>query len=223
MLASSVAGLTVNSPGKIETDFEVLAELRKLGDGHNASDPAFAKLKANLLAQYGVERVEDLPVNYRGVVATSAEADLTKVLNRFAEQRMRIELAQANVARHFGWLSPVLAMREFSMLIAGTDLTTHHRFLREAETLRFDFVQALNQVHVEHLAYSDDINRSNDEASSRRARVSADNWQVLQNFAFQPNPPIQRLSISSEPLFKLIVWLGLIAFLCKLAARRLTI
>ena len=61
------------------------AELREVGDGHNAGAPQFMQLRANLLVQYDVERVEDLPVNFRGVVSEVAEADVTEVMNRFAE------------------------------------------------------------------------------------------------------------------------------------------
>ncbi|MEP1551060.1 ABC transporter permease, partial [Paraglaciecola sp.] len=53
-VASTTAATSVPSAGKLETDFAVIAELRKLGDGHNAADPAFDKLKASLLEKYNV-------------------------------------------------------------------------------------------------------------------------------------------------------------------------
>ena len=62
-IASSTASASIVSPGKLETDFAVIAELRKLGDGHNANDPAFSQLKASLLRQYSVQTVEELPIN----------------------------------------------------------------------------------------------------------------------------------------------------------------
>ena len=121
-------------------------DLRKLGDGHNASDPAFTKLRADILAKYGVDKVEDLPVNYRGVVASANEEKLTETLNEYAEKRFAREAAQASHLSAYSWLSPYLAISGASRHFAGTDLATHHRFLREAEELRYEFVQGLNKT-----------------------------------------------------------------------------
>ena len=146
--ASSTAGASVQVAGKVHDDLQIARTLRDMGDGHNPSDPAFAKLRAQLLAQYGVESIEALPVNFRGVVAGVAEKDLTEVLNRFATERARLELAQAEVASAFSALSPYLALKSFSTTLASTDLRHHHQFLRDAEDLRFSFIQGLNQVHA---------------------------------------------------------------------------
>ena len=62
-----------------------------MATGNNANDPTFAKLRAQLLAQYDVDDVDELPINFRGVVAEVAETDLTAVLNRYADERMRQE------------------------------------------------------------------------------------------------------------------------------------
>ncbi|MFK7978185.1 MAG: ABC transporter permease subunit, partial [Halioglobus sp.] len=56
------ASAMLPTEGKILTDMRMNDDLRKLGDGHNAADPAFAKLRANLLAQYNVDSVEELPM-----------------------------------------------------------------------------------------------------------------------------------------------------------------
>ena len=82
-IGSSTAASLVPSPGKLEADFAVLEEMRKLGDGHNAADPAFEKLKTNLLAKYQVDSIDKLPVNFRGVVAEYSEQKQANVLNKF--------------------------------------------------------------------------------------------------------------------------------------------
>ena len=206
--------------GKTEGDLALLSELRKLGDGHNAADPAFAKLKQDLLDQYNVDSVEALPVNFRGIVASKAEADLTETMNRFAEARMRQEAAQNSLLARHGWLSPLLALAEASRALAGTDLANHHRFLREAEALRFDFVQRLNGVHAEGLSYRDDVRRSSDPEAEARTRVSGENWQVLQAFRFEPQAPAARLEAAGESLLILLVWcLGLMLALKRFAGR----
>lgn len=211
-MAVATASAAVPAPGKLETDFRMNADLRELGDGHNAADPAFAQLRANLLAQYDVETVEELPVNFRGIVAQSSEAELTDVMNDYADQRMGVERAQSEHVNLYGWVSPMLAISSASRFLAGTDLTTHHRFLREAETVRFDFVKGLNDAHIEKLSYIDDMNRNIDRASTNRARISSDNWAVLNEFEFTPSAANVRAASATSPLTMLAVWLiGLLA------------
>lgn len=218
-IGSSSAAALAPSPGKLEADFAVLEELRKLGDGHNAADPAFEQLKKNLLTKYNVDKIEDLPINFRGVVSEYSEKKLTDILNVFAERRMQEELAQAQIARQFGWLTPTTAIRSFSMTIAGTSLETHHRFLREAEQLRFDFVQSLNKVHKNVLSYQADMNRHADDKS---ARVDASNWQILSSFSFEPDTAAVRLSNSVSYAAQLLFWIAAIVFMLRIAVRRLS-
>jgi len=114
-----------------------------------------------------------------------------------------------------------VAISAASRALAGTDLNTHHRFLREAEDLRFDFVQGLNKAHIEKLSYADDIARNKDEESSKRARVSSENWQILQDFNFQPDTAVARFGQASASLVSLLIWLLAIVFIGLFASRRL--
>ena len=220
-IAVESAGVAIPTLGKLEADLRMQAELRDVGDGHNASAPAFRQLQANLLAQYEVERVDDLPVNFRGIVSEAAEADVTEVMNRYAEQRMAVETGQARFAASFGWLSPVVAVSAGSRALSGTDLATHHRFLREAEAVRFDFVQGLNRAHAEKLAYSVDIERSSDFEAEQRARIPAANWTVLDEFSFQPTATGERLARAGTPAAMLLAWILMLTAAGFLAARKM--
>ena len=219
--AVTSASAAIVVPGKIEVDYKMYADLRELGDGHNAADPAFAKLRRDLLAEYQVDSVEDLPINFRGMVAQTSESELTEVMNRYANERMQSEQAQSQRVSLYGWLSPVLAIATASKKLAGTDLETHHRFLKETEKLRFDFVQGLNVSHVQSLDYKDDINRNQSAEASRRARISSENWQVLDNFNFAPSSAEQRLAKSQASLLMLLAWLIVLFFAGIMVSRRL--
>lgn len=221
-IAVNIATQQAPLSGKIETDLTMLSDIRKLGDGHNANDPAFMQLRADLLKQYNVERVEDLPINYRGLVAMEGERKLTEVLNRYAATRMEGETQQAKRLSEYGWLTPALAIADASRRISGTDLEHYHRFLKEAEALRYAFIQGLNNAHVEHLSYQDDINRNKDAASWQRARVDSTNWQVLDTFVFEPASASTRLTHASQPITILIVWFIVILTGLFWSARRLT-
>ena len=220
-LAVASASAAAPSPGKLETDFQLSADLRELGDGHNAADPAFTALRANLLAQYDVDSVDELPVNFRGVVAEASEAELTEVMNEYAERRMALEVRQSRHANGFGWLSPVLAVAAASRHLAGVDLETHHRFLREAEAVRYDFVQGLNRSHAEKLSYALDMNRNLNDEAGRRARISSENWAVLDEFRFEPAAPNERFGAAALPLSMLGAWLLTLAGAGAFAGGRL--
>jgi ABC-2 type transport system permease protein len=219
-IASTSASVSVPAAGKLETDFAVIAELRKLGDGHNANDPAFNQLRQSLLAQYNVATIEELPINFRGVVASASEAELSVVLNRFAEERMQKELEQTQIARLFGWLSPQIAIRSLSMISAGTSIETHHRFMRETEILRLDFVQSLNKAQIEQLSYTDDFNRNNGDEASAKARVGSENWQMIQGFEFATDAASLRFSRSVNALIQLALWVAFLLGLLRIAALR---
>ena len=209
-VAVSSAANAAPMAGKLEDDLAMLTELRKLGDGHNANDPAFAQLRADLLAKHGVQRVEDLPVNLRGVVAQASEQKLTDTLNRYAQARMAAETRQALALSVHGWLTPLLAVADASRAVSGTDLAHYHRFLREAEDLRYAFVQRLNQIHAEKLTYADDIRRSSDAEAERRTRVDAANWQMLERFRFEPDTAGSRIAQAGPQWLMLGLWCALL-------------
>jgi ABC-2 type transport system permease protein len=218
--AINASSTIVDAPGKIESDLVMLAEQRKLGDGHNAADPAFQALEAQVLEQYGAQSIEDLPINWRGVVASYSEAELTKLLNEYADNRMAMESQQSHIFNLFGLASPAIAIGSMSRAFAGTDLATHHRFLRESETLRFDFVQSLNQTHIDDLDYKTDVSRSDNEAANQRARVNSDSWKVLDEFRFTPDTSQQRIARAGISLAALIFWLICALAFMLIAARR---
>ncbi len=211
----------VDAPGKIESDLVMLAQQRALGDGHNAADPAFDALQKQVLEQYEAASIEELPINWRGVVAGYSEARLTDVMNEYAENRMQQEAAQSRIVHAVRPASPTLAVGAASRTLAGTDLATHHRFLRESEALRFDFVQGLNDLHAKALTYADDAARSSDPEAEARTRVNADAWRLLDTFRFVPDPATQRVARAGLPLALMLIWLAALGGVIAVGARRL--
>jgi ABC-2 type transport system permease protein len=218
--AINVSSAAIDAPGKIESDLVMLAEQRKLGDGHDAADPAFKRLEAQVLEQYEAETIEELPINWRGVVASYSEAELTDLMNEYSNKRMGLETSQSRMFDIFGLVSPSIAISSLSRTLSGTDLATHHRFLRESEVLRFDFVQSLNQAHVDDLDYAVDINRSTNEETSRAARINADSWKVLDEFRFTADPASKRLGRAILSVGVLLLWLAVSLGAVFFAARR---
>lgn len=219
--AAELAGRIEPLPTRAETDLRLAAELRQMGDSHNANDPFFTAFRSRLLAEHGVERVEDLPFNYRGALSTEGEALTSRLFNSYFEQTAAIQRAQAAIITRISLLSPAMAIRRVSMAGSGSDLETHLAFLKQSEAYRFDMVQRLNGMHRDQLSFADDSARSRDAAAERRTRLAAEAWAEIPDFAFQASGQVERRGAMSLAFLALFGWFGLGLGLCVLAARRL--
>lgn len=220
-IASEYAGLSVPSPTLIETNLRIAETMRSGGDSHEIEDAAFADLRSLTLAEYNVEEIEDLPFNYRGLVALRGEEADTEVLNQFAEERMAQELQQKRIADGFSFLSPVVAIRSFSMALAGTALQDHHHFLRAAEDYRYNMVQTFNRLQMSEMTLAEDLARNNDDASGQRTRVDSSNWAEMPVFQLQPLDNVQRWQAAGYSGITMGLWLIVALFLLLVSARRL--
>lgn len=219
-LAADVAALSVPSVTQTEMDIRIQEEMRIVGDSHDINDPGFQSFQERVLAEYGVSRIEDLPVNYRGLVSLQGEAEGSAVMNRYADELHLTQQRQANIISGFSLLSPYLAVRNLSMQSAGTDLINHQRFLDAAEAHRFELIQQINSLHAHDVSYADDAARSVDYEAEQRTRVSAEFWQQLREFEFKPDNAGNRVASASPLLLVLMAWLAAGAALIRWAIRQ---
>ncbi|MCA3698160.1 MAG: DUF3526 domain-containing protein, partial [Brevundimonas sp.] len=219
--AAAFAARAEQTPIRVETDLLLAQEARQIGDSHNPDDPFFAAFRARTLAQYGVDRVEDLPVNYRGLVSAEGEALTSGLFTRYAERTAERQREQSRWMQFASVLSPALAVRQSSMAGAATDLENHVRFLEQAEAFRFDLIQRLNRLHADEVRAEDDAGRSRDAGAELRTRVTADNWAHMPDFRFRPATPQERVTAMAPGLAVLFGWLLAALGLVALSARRL--
>lgn len=219
--AAALAAWAEPLPTKVETDLRLAQDVRRIGDSHNPDDPFFADFRARTLKAYGVDRVEDLPVNYRGLVSAEGEALTARLFADYAGRTAGQQRAQSAWLERGAVLSPALAVRLAAMSGAATDLENHVRFLEQAEAYRFDLIQRLNRLHAENVTAEDDAARGRDPEAERRTRVSAQNWSAMPDFAFEPASHGQRVAGMMPGLVVLLGWLLAAAGLFIVAARRL--
>ena len=174
--APDVTNAAYRLPTRLETDVAIQRDLRTLGDSHNPDDPHFAQFKQQVLAQYGVQRVEDLPVNYKGLLALEGERLTASLFARYAARDSAIQQQQNLLVRVFALLSPTVALREVSMTVAQTDLRAHERFLSQAERYRYGLVQQLNQLQADAVSLADDT--AKDAGADQRKRIDAAHWHL---------------------------------------------
>jgi ABC-2 type transport system permease protein len=220
--AAGWAGVATPLPSRVDTELAIAADLRRMGDSHNPDDPHFAAFKARLLKQYGVTRPEDLPFNYRGVIAQEGERLTAQLFKKYAARAAAIQNAQSARLAALGLLSPALAVRRASMIGAATDLGTHLDFMAAAEAYRYQIVQRLNGLQASAVASADDAARSRDPIADQRTRISADFWKTIPDFRFSPPAPLARATAMAPALAQLLVWLAGAMGLLWLAGRRMT-
>ena len=192
---------------RLETDIAIQRDLRAMGDSHNPDDPFFNAFKARTLQQYGVDKVEDLPVNYRGLLALEGEKLTSKLFDEYATRQFKAQKAQSQQTDLVGLVSPAIALRRASMAIAGTDLEGHRRFLSQSEAYRFAIVQQLNELQANSITYTDDSNRNKDPEAARRVRIDPKNWQDVPDFNYRGASTPEKVKAALPGLAMLLTWL----------------
>lgn len=220
-LAADHASRAVALQSSAEASLALQAELRRVGDSHDANDPFFTAFRERVLRQYGVSRIEDLPVNFRGLVSEEGEALTSRLFAEYAARAAATLRAQVARLDRAQLASPALALRRVSLAAAGTDLENHLAFLEQAEAHRYDMVQRLNRSHAQRVSLADDVARNVDPASERRSRVSQRTWAEIPEFRFASAPAPQRAARAGQALAVLAAWLACAAALLVLASRRL--
>ena len=164
-------------PTRIETEVAIHERLKAMGDSHNPDDPYFNRFKQRVLAQYGVSRVEDLPVNYGGLLMQEGERMTSELFDEFMRAEYARQTAESAAVQRAALASPVIALRRLSTALAGTNLDSHARFLFEGEKYRYAFVQSLNRLHTTAIKYEND----------REQRVDRAHWDDTPRFGYAPD------------------------------------
>ncbi len=220
-VAPDMALAMIPTPTRLETDIAIHRDLRRIGDSHDPDDPHFKAFKAQVLDRYGVDKVEDLPVNYRGLLAMEGERLTSGLFDTYARAQFDGERDQSRIVAAFGLISPTIGLRSLSMALAGTDLEAHRRFLQQAEAYRYAIVQQLNRLQAEAVTYADDGRRNSDPAAGRRVRFAARHWHDNPHFAYRGPALRERLAAALPGAAILFVWTLLVGLALHVARRRL--
>lgn len=194
---ANLAQIAYPTQQRVEAEFHAETKLQSIGDSHNPDDPHFATFKQSILDQYHVSSVEELPVNYNGLLMQEGER-LTTAVYREQQALHDAQLAKQNKSiRHWLWLTPALALQYIQMAASGNDLPHHQAFIRQSEARRYQLIQYLNQIHTYKVDQHDDKN----------TRVSADLWKNA------PRPPVNLPPIAVSHASLTVAFLVLIGWL----------
>jgi ABC-2 type transport system permease protein len=189
---------------------ERIADERRRTFGHDERHPAFVAYRDELLKRYGVQRVEDLPVNFRGLALRRDDEMGYAIYDRLYGELQAALRTQDRLRQAPGALLPVLALQPLSMALAGTDAAHHHHFADAAEQHR-RVIQAL---------VSEDIIRNQRHGDTGYV-AEASLWSRVPPFDYRPPAAGWALQQALEALALLSGWAVLMAALLLLGARRL--
>ncbi len=170
-------------------------EIKEGVDGHNSADTRTADLKKKVLEQYKVSKVEDLPVNFDGIALQTSEEHGNEVFDKHYGALWNTYAAQDGVYRLTAWFAPYLAVRSFSMSLAGTDFENHRHFAVAAETYRREMVKKMN----------DDV-AFNSRSGDWEYKQGKSLWQSVPPFSYQKPDTLSLFKSQLTNLLTLAVW-----------------
>ncbi len=210
-LGASVAGAVHPVPTRAEFTGRVERALNDVGDSHNPDDPFFRALRDEYLARYQVGSVEELPVNWGGVVSREGEAVTSRVVEEHQQELARGHGRQDGVLSWTGLVSPFVAIRDLSMAAAGSGREAIEAFRAQAEAHRYDIIQRLNDLHITEIRYEND----------RAQRLPREYWTQFPVFEARPPPLGEALGHRPLSLMALALWIALPLLALRVAQVRL--
>lgn len=168
-------------------------------------------LRTRLLADHHVTRVEDLPVNFRGIDYVEREAHSNRVWDKHYGRLWQLFEAQVRTQLLAGFTAPLVAVRSLSMGLAGSDFYHHQHFAQAAEAYRRRLVDMMNR----DIAYS--------STSSQLGYTAGEAlWDRLPPFAYRVPGPGWAMERYAWSLAALAFWMvaGCLALVATVRAMR---
>ena len=188
---------------------DVRAALRQGVSGHDPADDREKALLEKTLAEYGVTRVEDLPVSFAGIALQAGEEHGNEVFDHFYTQLRAAEERQRTVLRLASLVSPWIPLRGLSSGIAGTDAEHHSHYVHAAENYRRELQRYLNGNVTQHGKGKDDY------------QADAQTWRQTPVFSYQ-TPALREIGAAYLPEALLLLgWIVLSVVALSVAVRGL--
>lgn len=119
-------------------------DLRNGVDGHNSQDKRAEELKQRVMRQYGVDKLETLPVSFAGISLQEGEEYGNLVFEKHYGNLWDTFGRQNALKQTSAIFAPMLAINSVSMGLAGTDFAQHRDFASAAESYRRMLVKMMN-------------------------------------------------------------------------------
>lgn len=165
-----------------------------------AKSPAHSAERAQLrreriMKEYGVSRLEDLPIDWRGIALQEDEEANYPIFDRHYAALFDSYRAQDTILQIAGVFAPLLAAQSLSHALTGTDFEHHRRFVFAAEGQRRVMQQVLNRDVTLH------------DREGRDYRAGAEVWASIPPFKYSPPALSEALAHYTPAVVVLLLWL----------------
>ncbi len=175
-------------------------------------DTVVQQRQEQTLALYNVESVEELPINFQGMIFDLQEKLGNEVFDKFYGELHAIFDQQTGLHQFFSVGSPRMAVHLASMELSGTSLNHHLEFTQQAEDYRRALIEGMNR----------DIT-FNSAAGQADYRAGPELWASVPRFSYEP-PPLGALLARLGPSFMVMfLWLALSIVAGVLATRKMKV
>lgn len=203
---AAVAERVVPTPSSSAFFAAVSDDIDKLSDAHG-DDEAFER---RVMARYGVTRREDLPVSIGGLQLDEGERVGNIAFDRHYGLLGATYDRQRGALRWAGLVSPLPALQNLSMALAGTDTAHQIDFQRQAEAHRRLVVGALNGDMIRNAG-----------AAEFAYRAGPELWRRMPAFEYRPLSPRHALAATWPDALVLLGWALAAGLLVAAESRRL--
>jgi ABC-2 type transport system permease protein len=209
--ASDVSRLLYPTPTAVAFQANIY-EAMQSGLNGVSPDTVIQQRQQQMLALYNAETVEELPINFQGMIFDLQEKLGNEVFDKFYGELHAIFDQQTGLHQMFSIGSPRMATQLASMELSGTSLGHHTEFTRQAEQYRRELIEGMNR----------DIT-FNSESGQADYRAGPELWASIEPFAYEP-PSLGALLTRLGPSFMVMfLWLALSIVAGVLAVRKVKV
>jgi len=108
------------------------------------------RLQAQLMKQHGVSNLDDLPVNWRGVLLQHSEDQTNRAFDHVYNRLSDVYTRQNALFDMAAVVAPALSVRSLSMALSGTDWQASQHYSNDVERYRREWVRLLNADLAAH-------------------------------------------------------------------------
>ena len=207
-IASDIARLAAPTPSAEAFRAAIARDKAAASFGHDESHPAFRAFRDETLKNFGVTRVQDLPVSLRGLSLRRDDEIGYAIFDRhFGALQAAFDRQDALRALP-GFIFPLLALRPFSMALAGSDSRSQFDFAVAAEAHR-RVIQNEVSDNLIHFAHDDSY------------VAGPDLWRRIGAFAYRAPTVRPTLAAEGPNIGALAGWIVLAGGFALFAVRRL--
>ncbi|HEY7698169.1 MAG TPA: DUF3526 domain-containing protein [Vicinamibacteria bacterium] len=179
-------------------------------DGRQPYDERHKAFEKEVLAKYGVDKVENLPVNFAGLSLQKGEEWGNEVFDHFYGDLHRTFHEQSRVRELVSAFAPLLAVQALSMGLAGTDFAQHRDFADAAEKYRRMLVERMNLDMAKNAGKLD-----------YEYVASPELWASVPDFDYEAPSVRWVLTNHATSAVILILWVGIAVLAAYRAASRI--